>query len=82
MVNISEFDEILEKISDTNFKGSAHWFTDRLKKWTKRQKFYKFILQRGPYDYLNGWLFTEKLYLTEVVNQKIGIFYAAGLIEI
>ncbi|KAJ6635609.1 hypothetical protein Bhyg_14195 [Pseudolycoriella hygida] len=83
IVRLPDFDEILEKISDTDFKGSLMHtsslidYKNGMKNGSATSLFCKEYLMTVPMvAYLR-----KNYYLTEIVNEKIGIFSAAGLID-
>lgn len=81
-IEISEFDEILEKISDTNFQGtlmhtsSLIVYKNGLENSTKSLFCKEYLMTVSMVAYLR-----KSFYLTEIVNEKILIFHAAGLID-
>lgn len=81
IVALSDFDDILEQISDTNFKGSLlHTaslidYKNGLENRTKSIFCKEYLMTVAMVAYLR-----KNFYLTDIVNEKIGIFHAAGLI--
>lgn len=79
---LSDFDEILEQISDTNFKGSLMHtaslidYKNGLENRTKSIFCKEYLMTVAMVAYLR-----KNFYLTDIVNEKIGIFHAAGLID-
>ncbi|KAG4067462.1 hypothetical protein HA402_009699 [Bradysia odoriphaga] len=82
VVTLSEFDEILDKIADTNFKGSlmhtASLIEYKNSLENRKQSIFckQYLMTIAMVSYLR-----KNFYFTEVVNEKIGLFYAAGLID-
>lgn len=81
VVNLSDFDEILDKISDTNFKGSlmhtASLIEYKNSLENRKQSIFckQYLMTVAMVAYLR-----KNFYLTEIMNEKIGLFHAAGLI--
>lgn len=83
-LDITDFDDILEKLSDSNFKGTLT-HTSSLIVFKNEQKGRKFtnlfckeyLMTISMVAYLR-----KNFYLTEMVNEKIGFFHTAGLINI
>ncbi|XP_037043437.1 uncharacterized protein LOC119079565 [Bradysia coprophila] len=83
-VNLSDFDVLLEKISNANFKG-ALMHTGSLLMYNNGLKDRKFTNVFCKEDFMTISMVAylpKNSYLTEVVNEKIGLFHNAGLIDI
>lgn len=84
IVNLTDFDNILDKISDSNFKGALmHTSSLIIHKNGLKNKTYTNLFCKEYLMTVSIVAFLPKnFYLTEVINEKIGIFHSAGLIEI
>lgn len=83
-VNLSDFDVLLEKISDANFMG-ALMHTGSLLMYNNGLKDRNFTNVFCKEDFMTISMVAylpKNSYLTEVVNEKIGLFHNAGLIDI
>lgn len=84
-ITITDFDEILQKISDPSFKGSLLRHTTIIKyknslpNRSKNQSIFckEYLTSQMMVPYLR-----KNFYLTEIVNEKMQIFHAFGLIDV
>lgn len=82
IVELADFDAILEKITSPNFKGSLMHtssliaYKNGLENGTKSIFCKEYLMTIAMVAYLR-----KNFYLTEIVNEKIGIFHATGLID-
>lgn len=83
-VNLSDFDELLEKISNTNFKGALMHTGSLLmyKNGLADRKFTNIFCKEDLMTISMVGYLPKNSYLTEIVNEKIGIFHNAGLIDV
>lgn len=83
-MSLADFDEILEKISKPEFKGSLMHTTSVIihKNGLKNRNYTNVFCKEYLMTIAMVAYLPKNSYLTEVINSKIGLLHNAGLIEI